>query len=318
MLECKPVQAILFLAVFILLAGIVGCSTPDGDKAPTDLPAVEDETVSSGLPDADANADTERLTVAVSIVPQEAFVKKIAGDLVDIVLMVPPGNSPGNYEPTPQEMVRFSEASLYFALGVPTEAANILPRAEEMDGLAVISLQDEVVALYPDRELAPGRRDPHIWLSPKRARVMVDVMAQEMGQVDGANKDIYTANARAFMAELDELDRELKEIFSGLRNRKFIVFHPAFGYLADDYDLEMYALEEGGKEATPQRMQEMVDLAKNEDIRVIFYQREIDSKQTEAFAEEIGGKTVQLAPLSPNYVENLRQMGETMAAVLQP
>lgn len=293
---------VVFLLLLVMAAAAVyGCSGPAG-----------------ALTGEEAGVKNDKLTVAVSIVPQEAFVQKIGGELVDIVLMVPPGNSPGNYEPTPQEMERFSKAALYFALGVPTEAANILPRAEAMDGLKVIRLQDKVAALYPEREFAPGRRDPHIWLSPKRAKVMVEVMAREMARQDEANREVYEANAQALTAELAELDQELEDTFSGLRNRKFIVYHPAFGYLADDYDLKMYALEEGGKEATPQRLQEMIDLAGAEDIRVIFYQREIDSKQTEAFAEEIGGKTVQLAPLAPNYVENLRQMAETMAAVLQP
>ncbi len=289
----------LFLMV-MFAAAVYGCS-------PAGAPAGEEAAVKN-----------DKLTVAVTIVPQEAFVQKIGGELVDVVLMVPPGNSPGNYEPTPQEMERFSNASLYFTMGTPTEAANILPRAEEMGGMKIIRLQDEVAAFYPEREFASGRRDAHIWLSPRRAKVMVDVMAREMARLDEANREVYEANAQALMAELAELDQELEDTFSGLRNRKFIVYHPAFGYLADDYNLEMYALEEGGKEATPQRLQEMIDLARAEDIRVIFNQREIDSKQTEAFAEEIGGKTVQLAPLSPNYVENLRKMAETMAAALNP
>jgi zinc transport system substrate-binding protein len=79
----------------------------------------------------------------------------------------------------------------------------------------------------------------------------------------------------------------------------------------------MYALEEDGKEATAQHLQEMIDLAKAENIKVIFYQDEIDSSQSEAFAEEIGGKTVQLAPLAANYIENLKSMADTMAEAMQ-
>ena len=101
-----------------------------------------------------------------------------------------------------------------------------------------------------------------------------------------------------------------------MKNRKFIVFHPAFGYLADDYHMTMYALEEEGKESTPQHLKEMIDLAKKENIKAIFYQAEISSQQAQSFAEEIGGNTIQLAPLAPNYIENLRNLVTLMAEVM--
>ena len=79
----------------------------------------------------------------------------------------------------------------------------------------------------------------------------------------------------------------------------------------------MIALEEEGKEATPQTFKEIVDLAKENDIKVIFYQAEVDSRQSEAFAEEIGGRTEQIAPLAPDYIENLEKMADTFAKVLK-
>ena len=97
----------------------------------------------------------------------------------------------------------------------------------------------------------------------------------------------------------------------------FIAYHPAFGYFADDYGLHMIALEEEGKEAAPQTFKEIVDLAKENDIKVIFYQAEVDSRQSEAFAEEIGGRTEQIAPLAPDYIENLEKMADTFAKVLK-
>lgn len=258
----------------------------------------------------------KKLTVAVSILPQKTFVKKIAGDLVDIVLLVPPGYSPANYEPAPKEMKQFSNASLYFSIGVPTEEANIMPRAKEMEELEIVNLNEKVAESYPERKLFSRERDPHIWLSPQRARAMVEIMADKMASLDPENKDKYQKNASMYISKLTSLEEELDEIFSRLENNKFIVFHPAFGYLADDFDLQMYSLEFEGKDATPGRMKEMVDLAIEEDIRVIFYQDEIDSKQSEAFAEEIGGKAVKLNPLSPHYIDNLKRMAQTMVEVL--
>lgn len=259
----------------------------------------------------------EKPIVAVSIVPQKTFVEAVCVDMAEVIVMVPPKNSPANYEPTPKEMVQFSKAKLYFAIGVPTEEANIMPKAKEIKEMKIIKLQDDVSKTYPDRELAPGKRDPHIWLSPKRAIVMVQSIAHEMGEFDPINKEKYEENARSYIKELEKLDKQIANALKDVKNGKFIVFHPAFGYLADDYNLQMYALEQDGKEATPKRLKEMVDLAKQENIKAIFYQAEISSKQAESFAEEIGGKTIQLAPLAPNYIDNLKNMADLMSEVMQ-
>lgn len=257
--------------------------------------------------------ETEKIIIAVSVVPQKTYVEAVCGDLVQVITMIPPGNSPENYEPTPVEMEQFGKAALYFSIGVPAEKANILQNTGDTK---VIALAEKVAAVYPDRKFESGERDPHIWLSPKRVKVMVESIADEMSKIDPLNTDTYEKNSQAFIQKLDELDGQIRSALSGVQSKKFIVYHPAFGYIADDYGLTMYALEEEGKEATPRNLQKMIDLAKKENIKVIFYQEEIDSSQSEAFAEEIGGKTVQLAPLSPNYIENLKKMAATMAEAM--
>jgi zinc transport system substrate-binding protein len=295
---------VLMLLLVAVVAGLAGCGTngatstepsDNADSSPTD------NTV-------------EKPIIAVTIVPEQTFVEAVCGDLAEVITMVPPGNSPENYEPTAEEIEKFSSASLYFSIGVPTEEANILPRVGDTK---VISLQDKVAEVYPERTFESGERDPHIWLSPKRVKVMIETIADEMCELDPANEETYNSNAQAYIEQLDELDQQIKDALEGVQNKTFIVYHPAFGYLADDYGLTMLALEEEGKEATAQHLQEMIDLAKSENIKVIFYQEEIDSSQSEAFAEELGGKTIQLSPLAANYIENLKNMAETMAEAMQ-
>ena len=231
-----------------------------------------------------------------------------------MIAIVPPGNSPGNYEPTPQEMESFSRASIYFTIGVPTEKANILPKAEDME---IVDLPAKVAEEYPDREFSPGKRDPHIWISPKRAKVMVATIAETMAGLDAKNAQTYLDNAEAFLNELDRVDAEITETFAAIHNKTFIVFHPAYGYFADDYGLQMYALEEDGKEATPQHLQDMIDLAKAGNIKAVFSQAEIDSKQPDAFAEEIDGEKVILEPLSDDYIANLEHMTEAISGAMK-
>ncbi len=250
--------------------------------------------------------------VVVSIIPQETFVKKVGGDNVEVITMIPPGYSPANYAPTPKELMQFSDAEIYFTLGVPTEKANILPQiASFNEDMKVVSLQDEVEKVYPARYFSPESRDPHIWMSPKRVIVMIDTIQKELSALDPQNEEYYKSNAEKYKNELYQLDEQLKEITENINNRTFFIFHPSLGYFADDYNLNMYALEKGGKDATPKTLQEMVDIAKEENIKVIFYQAEIDSKQTTAFAEEIGGKSLKIDPLSADYISNLENIAET-------
>lgn len=260
------------------------------------------------------NVTSDKKIIAVSIVPQETFVQAVVKDKFDIVTLIPPGYSPENHEPKAETMAKLEKAELYFAIGVPTEDANIIPY---LNDTKVINLHKEVLIYYPDREFEPGFRDPHIWLSPKRVKVMIDVIAKEVSMLDPDNEAFYLANAEEYKAELDQLNEMINDSLKDVSTRKFIAYHPAFGYLADDYNLTMYVLEEEGKEATPQHLQEMVDLAIAENIKAVFYQSEIDSSQSKAFAEEIDGVTIELEPLAKDYIPNLLKMIEELAEVLK-
>lgn len=259
----------------------------------------------------DTNTSSKPI-IAVSIVPQKTFVEAICGDDFQVLTLIPPGQSPENYEPTPKEMEGFQNAVIYFSIGVPTEEANILPTAKSQ-GIKVVSLADEVSKTYDDITFDEGERDPHIWLSPKRVIEMIKVIETELINLDNKNQEKYHANSENYIKKLNQLDENVKHTFKDVNNNKIIVFHPSFGYLADDYSIEMYALEQHGKEVTPRHLQEMIDLAKKENIKVIFYQQEFDSSQSKAFAEEIGGETMMLNPLAANYIENLQDMADLIA-----
>lgn len=304
----KQLLKFVGLIIIFCLMFITGCASNNPPKKSTTTNATESSVSSS------ESTSEDKPIIAVTIVPEQTFVKAVCGDFAEVITMVPPGNSPANYEPTPEEMKKFSDASLYFSIGVPTEEANILPNVEDVK---VISLKDKIASVYPERTFESGHRDPHIWLSPKRVKVAIEAISSEMCDLDPANEAEYKENASAYIKQLDKLDSEIIAALNDIQYKKFIVYHPAFGYFADDYGLEMYSLEENGKEATAQHLQDMIDFAKKENIKAIFYQKEIDSSQSKAFAEEIGGKTMQLSPLSADYINNLKSMANLMAEVMQ-
>ena len=259
--------------------------------------------------------DDEGINVVVSIVPQQTFVEAVGGDLVDVTLMIPAGSSPATYEPSVQEMQNLAEADVYFAIGVPSESANIIDQVNT-ETTELVMLNDEVAETYDERTLNGGR-DPHIWLSVKRVIKMIEVIRDTLISLDGDNKSTYVQNATDYIADLETLDTYIENAVSTMTYKGFIVYHPAFGYFADDYELSMYALENDGQEASAQALADMITFAKENNIRTVFYQSEFSSTQAIALAEEINGEVVQLVPLSADYINNMRSMIDTIIAANQ-
>lgn len=246
---------------------------------------------------------------AVTILPEKAFVKAVAGELVDVIVMIPPSASPETYEPTAVQMQALYSASIYFSIEMPSEAS-ILPSVPE--SIDIVNLAEASRRCYPDLMLGESR-DPHIWLSPRRAAVMVDEIALRLGLLLPQYRQEFLDNAQAFKTALEAVSRRIAEALSSLKTREFVCFHPAFNYFADEFGLSMYALEEEGKEATAKRLASMIDLAKEKGLKVIFYQAQVDSRQSKAFAQEVGGKAVMLDPLSETYLGNLESMAEAFS-----
>jgi zinc transport system substrate-binding protein len=257
--------------------------------------------------------DAHKIEIAVSIVPQATFVAAVAGNLVDIVTVIPPGFSPGNYEPSSQTMENLSDASIYFAIGVAAEDASILPSLSEV---RIVHLDEAVSQVYPDRMFSANSRDPHIWLSVKRVIIMVQVIADELSTLDFAHAETYQENADAYVLQLENINILLETAFGAMTMNKFIVFHPAYGYFAEEYGLEMISIEEDGKEATASHLGDVIDMAIAFDIHTVFYQAEIDSSQVEAFAEEIDAEMVMLDPLAIDYLNNIVQMANLILGAL--
>lgn len=259
------------------------------------------------------NEDSGNLKVAVTIEVQKGLVEAIAGDLVDVTTLVPKGGSPETFEATPQEIEKFSNADIFFAMDLPVENSKNLPA----DGdFKTVNLGDAVREKYEDLNFDEDERDHHTWLSPKRVMVMVEKIAEVLIAEDPNNKDIYMENMILYLSELEALDNEISDMLEDKEQKTFLIFHPALGYFADDYGLEMLALEEEGKEADPKRIGELVDLAKSRGIKAVLTTEEISSKQVEAFAEEIGGKVIVVEVLGIDYIGSIKNVAREIAGIL--
>lgn len=252
---------------------------------------------------------TEKPVIAVTIVPEATFLSAVAGDDFEIITMIPSGASPETYEPSPKDMAALENASLYFSIGVPSEESILKSLSSDTK---VVALHKKTAAKYPDLTL-DGGRDPHIWLCPERASFMVSLIAEELAVLSPENAQKYNQNAQNYINEISSATKTAQNILETGGIRDFFVFHPSFQYFANYFSLNMYALEEHGKEATPKHLAQMVDLAKEKNIEVVFYQAEASSRQAESFAKEIGAKAVKLEPLSADYTKNIIKMATAIA-----
>ena len=215
-----------------------------------------------------------------------------------------------------------SKASLYFSIDVPAESTYIMPMiAKHSRSLRVVELAKKVeeiyLPLYLNDEQDEKVRDPHIWLSPLRVKIMVKVISDELCRLNPTNEDIYKANAIDYINRLHQLHSSIINSLSNLPQRTFISYHPAFSYFAQDYNLNLVAIETNDQKVTAEKLKNVVDLAAEKKIKYVFCQDEIDDSQAKVIAEEIAGTVIKTSPLAANYLENMQAMTDKLAYALR-
>jgi zinc transport system substrate-binding protein len=259
------------------------------------------------------NSQTKPVVI-VSILPQKTFAEKIAGDDFDVQVLVPHGANPESYSLLPSQLKDISRADVWFRIGHIGFELSWQDRVSELNSnMQVIDLSDGL-DLIQEEEIQHGDHvhvggiDPHIWLSPKLVKQMSEEMTEVLSGINPEKASEYKGNYMQFVKEIDRLDVDLRKTLKDYKGRSFITFHPSLSYFARDYGLQQHALESGGKEPTPQHMARVVELARKENIGVIYIQSEFDRDNARVFAEEIKGKVIEVKPLSPEWEENLREM----------
>jgi zinc transport system substrate-binding protein len=260
----------------------------------------------------DGEDGDDRLVVTVSIVPQAYFVAEVGRSLVSVNVMVEPGANPATYEPNASQMRALSESDAYVGIGVPFEEA-WLDRISAANPDMVLVDSTTGVDL---RTFHGGVVDPHIWLSPGRAAIQAQTIAQALMELDPDHEAEYLANLERFQEEVEGLDVRIAEMLEPYHGAVFVVSHPSWAYFAEDYSLEMIPIEVGGQEPSAAELRDLVKLAQREGVRVIFAQPQFSTEAAEIVADEIGGEVLLIDPLAEDWAANLQDVAETMAGVL--
>lgn len=271
----------------------------------------------------DKEIEGQKRVVTVSILPQRYFVERIVGDRYTINVMIPPGHSPHTYEPTPREMKTVSDSVLYFRIG------HIAFEKVWMDKIASLNKSMKVVDTSAGVSLITGEADhdhhggidPHTWISPSAVKIQAKHILDSFIEYETkagivGNGAIYERNYGDFIRDIEALQAENERILAPLKGKKFMVYHPSWSYFAREYGLVQYPIEIEGKTPGPADLKRIIDTAEKENIRVIFVQKQFDSHNAEAVANEIKGKVIVMDPLAPDWLDNMKQITRTFKEAL--
>ena len=231
------------------------------------------------------------LNIVASFYPILEFVKQVGGDRVAVTSLIPVGVEPHDFEPTIQQIQNAERADIVFFNGLGFESSWI--NKINNDKLVDTSLGANITK-------GGNAINPHIWLDPILVKKQVKNIENALIKLDPANKEYYQNNAINFTRTLDSLDAHIRSTLQTCDKKDFIAFHDAFSYFANRYGLKQHSIQgispEG--EVLPQRIQEMVELAKNLGINVVYSEELVDPRFAEVIAGEIpNGKVLTLSPI---------------------
>ncbi len=281
----------------------------------------------SAMPAAEADGEKSNPpVVVVSILPQQYFVNRIGGDDVEILVLVGPGQSPHSYEPTPRQLEKLSRAAVWILSGTDFEGVLVekvraqfpsVPIADGTRGVTFRSMDDrhgDLAGRHEDHDL---NIDPHTWLGREPAKIMAKTVYDELSRIVPEQESVYRNNLALLVSDIDELFDSLSGRLSPLQGRSVLVYHPSFGYFLDEFDLHQEAVETGGREPTVRTLAQLMERAKSEHAQAIFVQEQFSTVAATRIADELGIPVVPLDPLSGEWMDNIRRMGDALEMSLK-
>ncbi len=263
------------------------------------------------------NEDTEQPTLVVSVEPQQAILEEIVGDRFNVVSVLQPGSNPETFEPTMKTRREIDRAKAFFTTGnLPFERmlSESLP-----DGVMEVNVTTGITPVYGTHGHSHGHdhghgdgeveADPHVWASVKNARIIARNMYDAVVKIDPAGETYYRPRYEALDSRLDSLDLVFAaQLSAPIMSRSFAVWHPSLSYLARDYGLEQIAVGFENKEMPAAYLARIIDEAKEDAVKVFFFQREYDSRQAETLNERMGTRLVTINPRAYDWENELKKV----------
>lgn len=265
---------------------------------------------------------SEKPIVTVTIAPQQYFAEKIAGDKFEIRTMVPNGNSPESFDPSPVDLVNLSHSKGYFKIGYIGFELAWMNKLQEMNpqmrvfdnsqGIGLIEGGEHVCSDASHQHQHEEVVDPHIWTSATNGKLIAKNMLDAFIALDPDNKAYYENNYADLMKEITLTSDTVDQLLKPLEGKSFVIYHPSLTYLAREYGLDQHAIENQGKEPSAAHLKALIDEVRESGARVIFIQQEFDAKNAQMIADELGIKVVQINPLSYEWSKELIDIAKVL------
>jgi len=265
--------------------------------------------------------------ITVSLIPQEWFVTRIAGDKVNISTLLSTGQNPHNYELSPRQIAELASSKAWILSGTEFEISlepkirNMYPKLSIVNGVQGVKFRtlenhsdDDDDGEYDRHHIS--NIDRHMWLGLAPAKIMATHIKNTLINIDSANTQFYQENYEKLIDEIEKDFTILKEELAPLKGKTVFVYHPSFGYFLDEFGIIQSAIETGGKEPGPQTLASIIDHAKEENAVAIFVQAQFPIESARTIAQAINAEVVLLDPLSRNWLENIHIMGNALKKAL--
>ncbi|MDA3950747.1 MAG: metal ABC transporter substrate-binding protein [Spirochaeta sp.] len=255
---------LLLLPGFALFAG----GQSETDHADDAIPRIEPVDLPGGRP----------LKVVVTTNMIGDVLSNIAGDAIDLTVLVPMGQNPHSYEPAPQALVAIESADLVFVNGFDLEE-NLLSIVENTARAPIVPVSVGVTPPDPTddhEDDGHGAADPHVWFAPTSALVWTDNIEQVLSAADPDRADTYRRGAAHYRAQLEALDAEIRRQVEAIPadKRTLVVDHAAMGYFADAYGFHVLGsvipATTDQAEPSAQAISRLVELIHEEEVPAIF------------------------------------------------
>ena len=269
---------------------------------------------------------TKKINVFVSIEPQKFFVEKIGGEKVDVSIFVKSGLSPENFEPLPLQLMKLSKTDLYFAIGLQFESRIINSIESTNTFLRIVNTGQNIKHRKSESHIGVlgsydhnsnindghthGLHDPHIWLSPTLVKQQAKTIMESLTELDSTNGEFYFNNYTIFTTEIDSVINIISNNLQNVANRNLLVFHPAWGYFCDEFNLSQIPIELEGKEPGIKDLSYVIDFINLNKSDYILAEKQNSSPTLKSIAEELKIKIIKHDPLAEDYFKNLILLSE--------
>lgn len=272
-------------------------------------------------------ANTKLRVVATTAIVGDV-VRNVAGDLVDLTVLLGPGVNSHSYQPTPQDIKTVADADLVFMNGVGYEgfmdaliknAGGDATIASVSDGIALLAFVGDEEGHAEDEAHADGTAeadhgeegsfDPHVWFNPQHVKIWVDTIEKQLRTADAGNAAAYATRATSYRATLDKLDQWAMQQISLIpqANRKLVTDHDTFGYLAQHYGFtlvgEVLPSISSAAEPSAQQLTAITDVIRANNVPAVFVSNEANPSLSKQVSQDTGAKLVFV------YVESLSEPG---------